>query len=149
MRVSFRICSVNISRKKGTIKEPVENINLIEGFGIEGDAHGGDWHRQISLLAVEDIEFMKSRGFELNPGSFAENITTKGIELHTLPVGTVLYVGKEAVLEVTQIGKECHGNRCAIFQLSGDCVMPKRGIFAKVLKGGNLNYEDSGYYDIG
>jgi cyclic pyranopterin phosphate synthase len=130
-----KIVAVNISEKKGVIKKPVDQIKLIEDFGIEGDAHAGKWHRQVSLLGVESIDKMKRAGIEdLSFGVFAENITTEGIDLYSLPIGTKLRVG-EAVLEVTQIGKDCHGG-CEIRRKVGDCVMPREGIFSRVVKGG-------------
>jgi molybdenum cofactor synthesis domain-containing protein len=129
------VVSVNISEKKGTIKHPVEKIELKVGKGIEGDAHAGDWHRQVSLLDLSSFEKMRRHtSVELKPGIFAENITTEGIDLWSLPVGTRLKVG-EALLEITQIGKECH-QHCQIFRQVGNCVMPTEGIFAIVLKGG-------------
>jgi len=135
------ILSVNISKNKGEIKIPVPNCRLIEDYGLEGDAHAGDWHRQVSLLAQENVDMMTAMGAkDLCPGIFAENITTKGIELHTLPVGTKLAVGS-CLLEITQIGKECH-NHCAIYEQVGSCVMPTRGIFAKVLIGGVISNDD-------
>ena len=142
----FKIVSVNISRNKGTRKTPVKQATLVEDFGIEGDAHGGKWHRQVSLLAYEDIEEMIQRGFDLSSGDFAGNITTKGVELSNLPVGTRLYIG-DTIMEITQIGKECH-NKCAIYYQAGDCIMPRKGIFARVIKGGEINNESSCYYDI-
>lgn len=147
MKRSFRIVSVNISQKKGEPKKPVESITLREGHGIEGDAHAGDWHRQVSLLAVEDIDRMKEKLDDLGPGDFAENITTSGIDLAALPVGTVLAIGEEAELEVTQIGKECHSG-CEILKRAGDCIMPRRGIFARVIRGGRISDESHGTYDI-
>lgn len=132
---SGKVIAVNISEKKGTPKIAVEQARLIPDHGIEGDAHAGNWHRQVSFLAMESIDRMSAIGIEgLCTGKFAENITTEGIELYTLPVGTRLSIG-EAVLELTQIGKECH-KKCAIYALVGDCVMPREGIFAKVIKGG-------------
>ncbi|MFH0702414.1 MAG: MOSC domain-containing protein [bacterium] len=142
----FKILSVNISEKKGEKKKPVAEIILQENYGITGDAHVGDWHRQVSLLAKEDIDTMIEKGVKVSYGDFAENITTHGINLAELPVGTILYIG-EAVLEVTQIGKECHSH-CAIFQQIGDCVMPRKGIFARVIKGGKINNESNCYYSI-
>ena len=136
------IISVNVSKNKGEIKSPIHSGKLVTGFGLEGDAHAGDWHRQISLLAQESVDMMTALGAKnLTPGVFAENITTKGIELHTLPIGTKLAVGP-CLLEVTKIGKECH-NHCAIFQQVGSCVMPTRGIFAKVLVGGVVSKDDA------
>ena len=137
-----KILAVNISEKKGTPKKSISEGVLIENFGLEGDAHAGKWHRQISLLGAESIE--KAKGMRtdgLCHGVFAENLTTEGITLYTLPVGTLLKVGDEAVLEVTQIGKECHEG-CAVSKLVGQCVMPREGIFAKVLKGGIVRPDD-------
>ncbi len=140
-----KILAVNISEKKGTPKKSISEGVLIENFGLEGDAHAGKWHRQISLLGAESIE--KAKGMRtdgLCHGVFAENLTTEGITLYTLPVGTLLKVGDEAVLEVTQIGKECHEG-CAVSKLVGQCVMPKEGIFAKVIKGGTVRPGDEIY----
>ena len=114
---------------------------LVEDFGLRGDAHGGPWHRQISLLALESIEKMQAKGLDVHPGDFAENLTTQGIDLVSLPVGTRLRIGKDVIGEVTQIGKECH-NRCAIYYQAGDCVMPREGIFIKVLRGGPVKVGD-------
>ena len=132
-----KVLSINISEKKGTPKTKINPGVLIEDFGFEGDAHAGKWHRQVSLLAKESIE--KSKGLPsdgLCHGVFAENITTEGIELYTIPVGTQLKVG-ECILEISQIGKECHEG-CAIQKLVGKCVMPREGIFARVIKGGKV-----------
>ena len=135
------VVSVNISEKKGTIKHPVPEIQLKLRHGIVGDAHAGDWHRQISLLAEESVDTMRAVcPIALDAGIFAENINTRGIELRTLPVGTHLRVG-ETELEVTQIGKECH-NDCAIRKAAGDCVMPREGIFVKVLESGEIKTGD-------
>lgn len=130
-----------ISANKGERKQPVPAVKLLENHGISGDAHGGDWHRQVSLLAQESITKMVALGLNVSAGDFAENITTAGIDLVTLPVGSRLAVG-ETILEVTQIGKECH-TRCAIYHQAGDCVMPKEGIFAKVVQGGIVKPGDS------
>ena len=146
MKKEFRILSINISEKKGEQKLPVTRAEIIENHGIAGDAHAGKWHRQISLLANEEIETMRGKGIDLDYGDFAENITTEGVSLHNLPVGTKLYLG-DTVMEVSQIGKECH-HGCAIYQAVGDCVMPRKGIFARVLKGGVISHESSCYYDI-
>jgi MOSC domain-containing protein YiiM len=127
------VLAVCISEKKGERKKPVETVELREDHGIVGDAHAGDWHRQVSLLAQESIDKMRALGLDVNAGDFAENITTVGIDLVSLPIGSRLQIG-EALLEVTQIGKECH-TRCAIFYQAGDCVMPKEGIFVKVMVG--------------
>lgn len=130
-----KILAVCISEVRGISKHPVEELHLIPNHGIEGDAHAGDWHRQISLLAQESVDKMQSGiTLKLKPGDFAENILTHGIDLKSLPIGTKLSVGT-ALCEVTQIGKECHAD-CAIRQQVGDCVMPREGIFAKVLEEG-------------
>jgi len=135
------VLAVCISEKKGERKKPVEAVELREGHGIVGDAHAGDWHRQVSLLAQESIDKMRALGLDVNAGDFAENITTVGINLLSLPIGSRLQIG-EALLEVTQIGKECH-TRCAIFYQAGDCVMPKEGIFVKVIVGGAVRPGDA------
>ena len=129
------VVAVNISTTTGTQKENVGRAEVLEGFGIENDAHGGTWHRQVSLLAQESIEKMRVRGIDVGYGDFAENITTQGLDLVALPVGTRLKVGPSVVLEITQIGKECH-TRCAVYYQAGTCVMPEEGIFARVLAGG-------------
>nr|WP_277985534.1 MOSC domain-containing protein [Miniphocaeibacter massiliensis] len=132
---------VNISETKGVIKTPIGIGTLKVDHGLVGDAHAGDWHRQISLLAEESIEKMKAMGLpDLKDGDFAENITTRGLVLHEIPVGTVFTMGT-AVLEVTQIGKKCHKG-CAIKQQVGNCIMPTEGIFAKVLKDGEVKKGD-------
>ncbi|WP_200790233.1 MULTISPECIES: MOSC domain-containing protein [Caloramator] len=136
-----KVVSVNVSEKKGVVKNPVNEIELVEDFGVKGDAHAGKWHRQVSLLAEESIDKMKKMGLDhLDYGKFAENITTQGIDLPSLKIGTRLIIG-EAEVEVTQIGKECHGG-CEIKRLVGDCVMPREGIFVKVLKGGKVRVGD-------
>ncbi len=141
--ISLTVISVNISDKKGERKNPVHQVVIKKHFGIEGDAHASEkWHRQISLLALESIKKMQSKGLKVKPGDFAENITTQGINLPALPVGTKLLIGKSVEVEVSQIGKICH-TRCAIYTQAGDCVMPKEGIFAKVLKGGSVKKGDS------
>ncbi len=132
--------AVCISLAKGEKKTPVERVELKENHGIVGDAHAGEWHRQVSFLARESIAKMWALGLTVDAGDFAENITTVGIDLVGLPIGTRLAVG-EAVLEVTQIGKECHA-RCAIYYQAGDCVMPKEGIFARVIRGGAVTPGD-------
>ncbi len=136
----MKVISVNISEKKGTIKSPVPQIELRKNHGIVGDAHAGNWHRQVSLLAVESLEKMKEKIPSLKPGDFAENIMTEGISLHTLPIGTILTIG-ECELEVTQIGKECHKG-CEIRNITGECIMPTEGIFAIVRKEGTIYPED-------
>lgn len=136
------ITSINISPKKGTFKQPVKQAELRVDFGIVGDAHAGNWHRQISLLAQESIDKMTALGLDdLVPGKFAENITTQGIELFTLPVGTRLKLGA-CVVEVTQIGKECH-QHCEIYKKVGQCIMPHEGIFVKVLVPGEVRVGDA------
>ena len=135
------VVAVNISEKTGTPKKTIEEGVLIENFGLQGDAHAGKWHRQVSLLGVESIEKAKlgpTNG--LCHGVFAENLTTKGIQLYTLPVGTKLRVG-ECLLEISQIGKECHEG-CAVSKLVGQCVMPREGVFAVVLRGGKVRAGD-------
>lgn len=135
MKQAFDIISVNISEKKGTIKIPVSEIT-IDKKGVQNDAHAGDWHRQVSLLAVESIlKFQEKMNRKLEYGEFAENITTKGVTLYKTKPGDKLKIG-DVVLEVTQIGKECHGSNCQIFKQVGNCIMPKEGIFAKVIKPG-------------
>jgi molybdopterin adenylyltransferase len=141
----IKILSLNISEKKGTIKVPVDSITL-DSKGIVGDAHAGAWHRQVSLLAKESVErFEHKAGREMEHGEFAENITTEGIELATACILDRFHIG-EAILEVTQIGKECHGSGCAIFREVGKCVMPKEGIFCRVIKGGEVKTGDEMLY---
>jgi MOSC domain-containing protein YiiM len=137
-----RVVSINISDKKGVRKKPVAEANILTEYGIEGDAHAsGEWHRQVSLLALESIKKMQEMGLKVGPGDFAENITTEGIDLLALPVGTKVRLGGSIEAEVSQIGKVCH-NRCAIYHQAGDCVMPKEGIFIKILSGGTLKTGD-------
>ncbi len=131
-----KIRAVCISSQKGERKTPVPSVELRPDHGIVGDAHAGDWHRQVSLLAQESIDKMLQLGLDVSAGDFAENLTTEGINLLALAIGDTIQVG-ETLLEITQIGKDCH-TRCAIFYQAGDCVMPKEGIFAKVLKGGTI-----------
>ena len=137
------IIAVCSSDKKGVRKDNIGEGYLQENYGLEGDAHADCCsHRQTSLLDISSIEKMRKMGFSVNPGDFAENLTTEGIELLSLPVGTVLRVGEEVTLEITQIGKECHTG-CAIFKQVGKCIMPKEGIFAKVIKGGTIKEGDT------
>lgn len=138
--MSGKVVAVCISEQKGQRKKPIQEVLVRENFGIVNDAHAGDWHRQISLLALESIRKMQEKGLDVTTGDFAENITTEGIDLPSLPIGTRLTVG-ETLLEVTQIGKECH-TRCAIYHQAGDCVMPREGIFVKVLRGGVIRTAD-------
>lgn len=136
-----KVKAINISVEKGTVKTSVSSCQLIEHHGFSGDAHAGDWHRQVSLLADESVDKMRALGAnQLVSGIFAENITTTGIELYTLPIGTQLSIG-DSILEVTQIGKECH-HGCAIQKQVGQCVMPREGIFAVVVQGGLIHEGD-------
>ena len=147
--MKFTIESVNISEEKGVQKHPVDRITLVPGHGIEGDAHAGNWHRQVSLLALEAIEQMRARAGSLviKNGDFGENIITRGIDLSRVKIGGRITINN-VVLEVTQIGKECHSG-CAIYDAVGECIMPKQGIFTKVIKGGEISAEDSGDYSFG
>ncbi len=140
--VTKEIIAVCTSKAKGERKTDVGQGELLKGFGLVGDAHGGDWHRQVSLLAIESIDKMRAAGLDVGPGAFAENLTTRGIELHSLPIGTRFRVGASVLLEMTQIGKECH-DRCAIYHQAGDCVMPKEGVFAIVIDGGLVKTGDA------
>jgi molybdopterin adenylyltransferase len=140
------IVSVNTSRKKGQVKGPVPSVELFAGRGIEGDAHMDFAHRQVSLLMIEDIEAQRDRlgtssSVPLGPGAFAENLTTRGIDLGALAVGDKLVVGSAVRLKVTQIGKECH-TKCAVYHLTGDCIMPVRGVFCEVVSGGTVRPGD-------
>jgi len=136
-----KILAVNISEDKGTKKANIQSCALLKDFGLKGDAHGGPWHRQVSLLANESIEKMRAMGLNVGYGDFAENITTEGIDLVHLPIGTKIRIGNSVILRVTQIGKECH-ERCAIYYQAGDCVMPKEGIFAEVVSQGEVKVGD-------
>ncbi len=137
-----KVLDVNRSDRKGIIKKPIKEGKFIENFGLEEDAHSGKWHRQVSFLGIESYKKMEELGIEgLEHGMFAENITTEGIILYKLPIGTKLKIG-ETIQEVTQIGKECHSG-CAIAQKIGKCIMPKEGIFTKVLKGGVIKKGDT------
>lgn len=146
---TFSIVSLNISDKIGTIKKPVDMITLIEDKGVLNDGHfGRAKDRQVSMLAIEDIEYSsKKMNVELKAGDFAENITTKGIELFSLPLGTNIYIG-DTILKVSKIGKECHKS-CDIKKLVGECIMPERGIFVSVIRGGDITIEDTCYYSVG
>jgi MOSC domain-containing protein YiiM len=136
------IVSVNVSDTKGVRKTPVQEIVLREDYGLDGDAHASsEWHRQVSLLALESIRKMQAAGLDVSPGDFAENITTEGVDLMHLPVGERISLGDDVELEITQIGKVCH-ERCAIYYQAGDCVMPKEGVFARVVKGGVVRKGD-------
>jgi MOSC domain-containing protein YiiM len=135
------VVSVNLSERKTMRKTPGASGTLIEDRGFEGDAHAGDWHRQVSLLAQESIDTMVAKGLDVGAGDFAENITTSGIDLLALPVGSVITVGDGAVLEISQIGKVCH-TKCAIYYQAGDCVMPREGLFAVVRTAGDIKVGD-------
>jgi|UniRef100_A0A7C3WH07 MOSC domain-containing protein YiiM len=137
-----RVVAVSVSDKKGVAKHNVPEARLLVEHGLEGDAHAGGGRRQVSLLALESIEKMRAAGAEVKPGDFAENITTLGIPVHALPLGTRLRIGPEAELVVTQIGKACHRG-CTIRDLVGDCIMPREGIFARVVKGGRIKPGDT------
>jgi MOSC domain-containing protein YiiM len=136
-----KVLAVNISEKKGTRKTNVGSCAILKDFGLKDDAHGGPWHRQVSLLANESIEKMRALGLNVGYGDFAENITTQGVDLVRLPIGTTLQIGDSVSLRVTQIGKVCH-ERCAIYYQAGDCVMPKEGIFAEVIQEGVIHAGD-------
>lgn len=136
-----KIVAVCISEKKGIQKRDVGTRKLIEHFGLEGDAHAGKWHRQVSLLARESADIMREKGLNIKDGDFGENIVTEGIELKSLPIGTVLKIGDGITIRVTQIGKLCH-DRCAIYYKAGDCIMPREGIFAEILTGGIIKAGD-------
>ncbi len=136
-----KVIAVCTSNQQGMQKQNINEGTLKKEWGLEGDAHASTWHRQLSLLAIESIEKIRQQGLEVGPGDFAENITTEGIDLVNLPIGTNMQLG-ETLLEVTQIGKECH-DRCAVYYQAGDCVMPREGIFARVLRGGNIKTGDT------
>lgn len=134
--------AVSISKDRGTQKDNVPAAELKVGFGIVGDAHAGNWHRQVSLLAEKSIEKMRAKGANVSAGDFAENITTEGIDLAALAIGSKLRLGTDAEVEITQFGKECHSG-CEIFQQVGDCIMPREGVFAKVIKPGRIKPGDT------
>lgn len=140
--IKGRIKAISISKERGTKKYNVSSAQLKAGFGIEGDAHAGDWHRQVSLLGEESIEKMRAKGANVTEGDFAENITTEGIDLQSLKIGSKLRLGSEAEVEITQFGKKCHSG-CFIFQQVGDCIMPREGVFAKVTKPGQIKPGDT------
>lgn len=135
-----KVIAVCTSPAKGTQKTNVGEGIFIEDFGIQGDAHAGKWHRQVSLLSYDKIEEFRERGAEVEDGAFGENLVVEGIDFRTLPVGTRLYCG-DVILEMTQIGKECH-HGCAIYQKMGDCIMPREGVFARVIRGGSIKTGD-------
>ncbi len=134
------VVAISISEQRGVPKTNVPSALLVRDWGIQGDAHAGKWHRQVSILALESIEKMRAKGLEVDPGAFAENITTQFVDIPHLHVGDRLRIG-ETELEITQIGKECH-SRCAIFEAAGDCVMPREGVFGRVTVGGQIHVGD-------
>ncbi len=136
----MEILALNVSRRKGTQKRPVDQVNLVPNHGIEGDGHAGNWHRQISFLGSTCIEDFNAQGAEVKPGAFGENIIVKGVDFTELPVGTLIRCN-DTEMEITQIGKECH-TRCKIYYKMGDCIMPKNGVFAQVNKGGVISVGD-------
>ena len=135
-----KIMAVCISEKRGTQKKNIEKVRLIENFGLEGDAHGGNWHRQVSLLSYEKVRAFEEKGISVEDGAFGENLLVEGFDFKTLPVGTRFRCG-DALLEMTQIGKECHSH-CEIYQAVGECIMPREGVFARVLHGGEIQIGD-------
>jgi len=137
----MKVVSIAISKEKGTRKIPVDASSVIAGHGLEGDAHAGAWHRQVSFLASESIAQVREDGFDVTFGDFAENIATEGIDWMTVPVGTRIRVGDAVLVEITQIGKECHAG-CAIHRMVGDCIMPREGIFGRVVTGGTIRSGD-------
>ena len=136
------VLSVNISAEKGTKKKNVGACRLVKDWGIADDGHAGHWHRQLSLLSKKSIEKIRAKGLPVDYGDFAENLSIEGIDLYLLPVGTTLTIGAEAIIRLTQIGKECHA-RCNIFYQVGDCVMPREGVFAEVLQEGEVTVGDT------
>jgi cyclic pyranopterin phosphate synthase len=140
--IAGKVMAISISKKKGIPKTNINQAKLIKEYGLDGDAHSGNWHRQVSLLAFESIEKMRKSGLpNIRPGAFAENITTQFIDIPNLSVGTRLKMGNDVELEITQIGKECH-SKCSIFYEVGDCVMPREGIFARVTESGKITVGD-------
>ena len=138
----MKIVSIATSKKKGTQKSTVDEAFLKKEHGLEGDAHAGTWHRQVSFLASEEIDKAREKGLEVTFGDFAENIATTGVDWKNIPVGSRVRLGQRALVEITQIGKECH-NRCAIYYKAGDCIMPREGVFARVLEEGKIRCGDS------
>ncbi|MDX2445940.1 MAG: MOSC domain-containing protein [Desulfobacterales bacterium] len=132
-----KIVSIAISKKKGTPKVQVRKASLLEDHGLKGDAHAGPWHRQVSFLAAESIEKARKKGLDVGFGDFAENIATSGIDWLDIPIGTRVTLGDSALVEITQKGKECH-KKCAIYYMAGDCIMPREGIFGRVIQGGEI-----------
>jgi MOSC domain-containing protein YiiM len=139
--MKMKIVSIATSKKKGTQKGTVDEAFLKKEHGLEGDAHAGTWHRQVSFLASEEIDKAREKGLEVTFGDFAENIATTGVDWKNIPVGSRVRLGQNALVEITQIGKECH-NRCAIYYKAGDCIMPREGVFARVLEEGKIRCGD-------
>ena len=135
-----KIIAVNISEEKGTPKKNIHSANLIEDWGVEHDAHAGKWHRQVSLLSHDKIEAFRAKGAEVTDGAFGENLVVTNLDFRSFPVGTRL-ICRDVILEMTQIGKECH-HGCLIFQKMGECIMPREGVFAKVIRGGEIKIGD-------
>ena len=142
-----KVLAICISEKKGTLKSEISEAKFIEDFGIENDAHAGKWHRQVSLLEFNKIDEFRKKGANVDFGAFGENLVIEGIELHTLSIGQKIKIG-DVLLEVTQIGKKCH-DKCQIYYQVGECIMPKNGIFTKVLNGGNVKVGDECTIDLG
>ena len=138
----MKIVSIAVSRKKGTRKQCIDSVELIADHGLKDDAHSGPWHRQVSFLAAESIDLSRDGGLDVEFGSFAENIATEGIDWVAVPVGTRFKLGDTALVEITQIGKECK-NKCAIYYQAGDCIMPREGVFARVIIGGVIHTGDA------
>lgn len=136
-----RVMGICISEKRGTQKKEIGEANIVEGWGIEGDAHGGNWHRQVSLLSFEKIEAFRKKGAEVDFGAFGENLIVEGYDLRTLPLGSRFRI-QDAELELTQIGKECHSH-CEIYKKMGECIMPREGVFTKVIHGGSIKNGDA------
>lgn len=141
-----KVLAICTSEKKGTLKTEISEAKFIEDFGIENDAHAGKWHRQVSLLEFNKIDEFRKKGADVDFGAFGENLVIEGIELHTLPIGQQIKIG-DVLLEVTQIGKKCH-DKCQIYYQVGECIMPKNGIFTKVLKGGIVKVGDECTIDL-
>lgn len=137
-----KIVSIAISKKKGTRKSRVESVDVVRDHGIRGDAHSGPWERQISFLAAEQIQEARRRGLQVDFGDFAENLATEGIDWKNLPLGTRVRLGQDVIVELTKIGKDCH-KKCAIYYQAGDCIMPREGVFGRVLEGGTLRCGDT------
>lgn len=138
----MKIVSIAVSKKKGTRKTPVKEAFVSKDHGLQGDAHAGKWHRQVSFLSSESIEKARLQGLDVTFGDFAENIATTGVDWKTLPIGTRIKLGGTVLVEITQIGKECH-NKCAIYYKAGDCIMPREGVFARVLSEGKIRCGDA------